>query len=570
MDYEIEDLIKRRKKGWEKFSSLEKDREFTDLVAYELMINDKFRIKASKAFKADNRKFIELFMRVESKENGLKPFFLTNEQNDFMNWLIDATKKYKNKEITSIRAIVLKARQLGFTTLITAIQVTKMIVEKNFSGFTMAHVDDATDSIFNDKARGTISELPAYLQPSFQKSNKKELVTSNRAKNKWRATTAGGKDPGRSKTLHFVHYSERAFYKEPDRIDAAMLGAITKAAIVIIETTANGYNEFKNLYDDAVAGENDYKILFYPWYKNLEYEIGFENTIEENNFKEAIRNGERYRGVDSKFMKFLNEISFNIPEISNSENKYKKLYWYFKMRQTFKERVFQEYPTTPEQAFLASGNPYFDVELIDLELLKHITPLEIEKNGEIEIFENPIPGERYVIGSDVAEGLDIGDKSTFFILNVRTGEEVANGEYTLEPDDHGRLLDKFSRLYNNALISVEANNHGHSTINTLKNECKAGLRLYIRESSPEERVKKTKDRYGWQTTEKSKYYMLDEIDSAMRNGSIKIKSKRILRQFRSVLKDNGKVNVNGKDLIVAVAIAWATRNSRIRSSFLGP
>lgn len=570
MEWKVDSLIERRKKGWLREISeeirLKDDREFTELIAYELMINDEFRKGAYKEFRFDYRKFIELFMRVESKEEGLKPFFLTPEQHDFVDWLITAKERFKKREITSIKAIVLKARQLGFTTLITAIQDTMMIVERNFSGFTMAHDDDATASIFNDKARGLIEELPVVLQPSFQKLNKKELITANRAKNKWRAATAGGKDPGRSKTLHFVHYSERAFYKDADRIDAAMLGAITKSAVVIIESTANGYNHFKELYDKAVAGENDYKVLFYPWYATPEYETHFESEEEERGFKDALYNQERYKGVDSKFMEFLHDISARIELIATSETKYQKLYWYFKMRQTLKEKVFQEYPTTPEQAFLASGNPYFDVELIDMELLKGYEPIETIKNGTIEIYENPVKGERYVIGADVAEGLEIGDKSTFFILNVRTGEEVANGEYTEAPDNHGRILDKYSRLYNNALIAPELNNHGHSVVNTLRNECKATLRIYIQETQATDVLKKTKSKYGWETTGKSKFTMLDELDTAMRTGAIKIKSKRVLKQLREILKEDGETSINGKDLVVAVAIAFAVRKSRPLSS----
>ncbi|MEG0398435.1 MAG: hypothetical protein RR656_05040, partial [Cetobacterium sp.] len=74
------------------------------------------------------------------------------------------------------------------------------------------------------------------------------------------------------------------------------------------------------------------------------------------------------------------------------------------------------------------------------------------------------------------------------------------------------------------------------------------------------------DRYGWLTTESSKYFMLDELDTAIRLGHIKIKSARTLKQLRSILKKNGKVSINGKDRIVAVAIAWAVRKSRPLSS----
>lgn len=261
-------------------------------------------------------------------------------------------------------------------------------------------------------------------------------------------------------------------------------------------------------------------------------------------------------GVDSKFMKLLNQL-LNTAGL----DKY-QIHWYFDKRLELKDLVFQEYPCTEEQAFLYSGNPYFDIELLDLLLMKKYKPLEVLNNREIEIYENPIPGEIYVIGSDVAEGLEEADSSTFFILNVRTGEEVANGEYIMTPDNHGRVLDKYSKMYNNALIAVERNNHGHSVLNTLENECKASLRLYITQADATSVKKTQKDKYGWLTTEASKYFMLDELDTAIRCEYIKIKSNRVLKQLRTVIKENGKINVNGKDLVVAVAIAWAVRKSR--------
>ncbi|MEG0398434.1 MAG: hypothetical protein RR656_05035, partial [Cetobacterium sp.] len=200
----------------------------------------------------------------------------------------------------------------------------------------------------------------------------------------------------------------------------------------------------------------------------------YQQQKAEEQFLEAVENGIRFMGVDSKFMELLKNL------LNAGLDKH-QIHWYFDKRLELKDLIYQEYPCTEEQAFLHSGRPYFDVELLDLELMKNYEVLKILNGGDIEIYENPLPGERYVIGSDVAEGLDEADNSSFFILNVRTGEEVANGEYTLTPDNHARVLDKYSRMYNNSLIAVERNNHGHSVLNTLRNECKSTLRLYIPE-----------------------------------------------------------------------------------------
>ncbi|MCJ8341415.1 MAG: hypothetical protein MJH09_00920 [Cetobacterium sp.] len=552
--------IDERKKLWEKTKDIDLDKQWRIASWYELIENEETFTELIK----NPWYLMEMHFTVVDKEFNEVPFFLNEVQENFLNnTLLPLIEKQNKKEIEQIKIKILKGRQQGFTTLITAFQLCLAITQDGFRGFTMAHDNDATNSIFSDIAKGFFDSLIDEMKEKPKRSNARELVFSGN-NSAWRVATAGSKNAGRGKKLKMLHNSEKAFWKDMRKNAAAISQALTNYSIEIDETTANGYNEFKDDWDDIKNGHSKWIGVFYEWYKTKEYKKSFKDSpYTEKEFIEAIESGQRFMNVDSKFMNLLKELK-NKVNLSIYQ-----LHWYFDKRLELKEDVFQEYPCTEEQAFLYSGRPYFDVELIDLELLRNIKPIRIERNGEIEIYEEPIANERYVIGSDVAEGLDCGDKSTFFILNTRTGEEVANGEYILEPDDHGRLLNKYSKIYNNALISVEANNHGHSTLNTLRNECKASLKLYVRESDPDERKKKVKDRYGWLTTEKSKSFMLDEIDSALRNGHIRIKSQRVLKQFRSILKEDGKVNVNGKDMVVAAAIAWTTRNSRPRSSFLG-
>lgn len=554
-------LIIERKELWKKTKGdIEVDNEWRIASWREIVLRKELIIEVIK----NPWLLIELQFVIVDKNFKEVPFFLNEVQKNFQNnILVPLYKKQQEKLLEQIKIKILKGRQQGFTTYITAFQLCLAMTQENFRGFTMAHDAESTKSIFLDIAKGLYENLIDEIRETPKRSNAKELILeSNNAA--WRVATAGSKNAGRGKKLKMLHNSEKAFWKDMRKNAAAISQALTNYSIEIDETTANGYNEFKDDWDDIKNGHSKWIGVFYEWYKTKEYKKSFkDSSYTEKEFIEAIESGQRFMNVDSKFMNLLKELK-NKVNLSIYQ-----LHWYFDKRLELKEDVFQEYPCTEEQAFLYSGRPYFDVELIDLELLRNIKPIRIERNGEIEIYEEPIANERYVIGSDVAEGLDCGDKSTFFILNTRTGEEVANGEYILEPDDHGRLLNKYSKIYNNALISVEANNHGHSTLNTLRNECKASLKLYVRESDPDERKKKVKDRYGWLTTEKSKSFMLDEIDSALRNGHIRIKSQRVLKQFRSILKEDGKVNVNGKDMVVAAAIAWTTRNSRPRSSFLG-
>lgn len=549
--------IEERKKLWDKTKDIDIDEKWRS-ASWKEIATDK---NVFKELIENPWHLIQLQFVVIDKDFIETPFFLNNVQEQFQeNILVPLYFKQQNREIEQIKIKILKGRQQGFTTYITAFQMCLSLTQYGFRGFTMAHDAESTSSIFSDISKGFYDSLIDEIRENPKRSNARELVLESN-NSAWRVATAGSKRAGRGKKLKMLHNSEKAFWDDMRKNAAAISQALTKYSIEIDETTANGFNEFKEDWDEIKKGNSKWVGVFFEWYKTAEYRKSFNGvTYTREDFQEAIDNESRFKGVETKFMTLLKSLQVNL--FLDIE----QLHWYFDKRLELKELVYQEYPCTDEQAFLYSGNPYFDVELIDLELLKAINPLRVEKNGEIEIYEEPIKGERYVIGSDVAEGLEEEDKSTFFILKVRTGEEVANGEYTLQPDDHGRMLNKVSKAYNNALIAVEANNHGHSTINTLRNECKATLRLYMREKEVDSIKKKPTDKYGWLTTEKSKYYMLDELDSAIRNGDLIIKSKRMLKQLRGVLKENGKVKVNGKDLIVAGAIAWATRKSRPLSS----
>ncbi|MEG1087752.1 MAG: hypothetical protein RSD79_06780 [Cetobacterium sp.] len=554
---ECKEWIAERKRLWE-ITEGDIDADFEWRVASwrEIVLNeDTFKELIEKPWL-----LIELQFVVIDKEFNEVPFFLNDVQKDFQENILGPLYEKQNKrEIEQIKIKILKGRQQGFTTYITAFQMCLSLILYGFRGFTMAHDAESTSSIFSDISKGFYDSLIEEIREEPKRSNARELVLESN-NSAWRVATAGSKRAGRGKKLKMLHNSEKAFWDDMRKNAAAISQALTKYSIEIDETTANGFNEFKDDWDDIKNGHSKWIGVFYEWYKTDEYRKSFKGVnYSEEQFLEAVENGIRFMGVDSKFMELLKNL------LNAGLDKH-QIHWYFDKRLELKDLIYQEYPCTEEQAFLHSGRPYFDVELLDLELMKNYEVLKILNGGDIEIYENPLPGERYVIGSDVAEGLDEADNSSFFILNVRTGEEVANGEYTLTPDNHARVLDKYSRMYNNALIAVERNNHGHSVLNTLRNECKSTLRLYIPEKDATVVKKSVEDRYGWLTTESSKYFMLDELDTAIRLGHIKIKSARTLKQLRSILKKNGKVSINGKDRIVAVAIAWAVRKSRPLSS----
>ena len=559
----VKELIKKRKDLWEQYKDIEEDKEFNRYVA--MLWNDEGPYKGKyigKEMTEEIRKqpflLIELFFRLTNKDFVTVPFFYNEVQTDFMekHFCVDYEKQRK-REMDSIKYIVLKGRQQGFSTLITAIQLSFSMVEHGFRGFTMAHDTDSTSSIFSDIAKNMYDNLIDEVKENPKRSNAKELVLESND-SAWRIATAGSKGAGRGKKLRMLHSSEQAFWENMEVNKAAIGQALAKHSIEIVETTANGYNLFKEAWDLAQEGNSNYKAFFYEWFKTSEYQREFRGLdYTEYDFLRAVELGERFKGVDSEFMKFLGTMKDKLT--------LEQLHWYFSKRQELKAKVYQEYPCFPEQAFLHSGTPYFDIELLDYQIneMKDLNNFKMLKGGDVEVYHEPVKNRKYCIGSDVAEGLEDRDSSTFFILDLETMEEVANGEYIEKPENHARILHEWAKKYNNAFIAVERNNHGHSTLNTLDNELGYRRNLYI-EKTVDKIRNTTVEKLGWSTNGKSKYIMLDKIDQAHREEKIKINSVRTLKQMRTIQTENGKVETNGKDRVIAVAIAYAVHEEARR------
>lgn len=553
---DCKDYVEERKKLWNKTKDIELDFEWRRASWLELIENtDTFKELLENPWY-----LMEMHFCVIDKEFNEVPFFLNEVQSDFLNnVLLPLVKKQNEKEIEQIKIKILKGRQQGFTTLITAFQECLMLTQDGFRGFTMAHDSDATGSIFSDIAKGFFDGLIDEIKEKPKRSNARELVFQGN-NSAWRVATAGSSGAGRGKKLKMLHNSEKAFWKDMRKNSAAISQALTKYSIEIDETTANGYNEFKDDWDSIKEGKSKWIGCFYEWYKTSEYRKSFKGVdYTEEEFRTVIEKGERFKGVDTKFIKLLKSL------IHDTKLDIEQVHWYFDKRLELKEDVYQEYPCTDEQAFLHSGRPYFDIELLDILINKNKNvQFESLYDGEIEVFEKPQYGVKYIIGSDVAEGLEMGDNSTFTILRADTLVEVVSAEYKATPDEHGLILAHWGKKYNNAFIGVERNNHGHSTLNTLMNTC-SYKNLFIEKTLDKKRNKET-DKPGWSTNPKSKYIMLDDLDTALRNEEITVKSVKTLKQMREIQKEDGKVETNGKDRVIGLAIAYQMYKNRPRKA----
>ena len=212
-------------------------------------------------------------LRLRQRILVLYHLYLTSPRSAFIN-----TVKEQAKQQKPIRIIILKARQMGFSTPTEALIFHRTVTRRNVNSLIVAHKDESSNNLFN-MSKLFYENLPPELQPMRKASNARELVFENPTKNqlekrhnpglrsKIKIATAGGQGVGRSDTLQNVHISELAFW--PGDKKETLNGILQSVpnsppTMVIIESTANGFDHFKELWDQAVAGESDFEPLFFP------------------------------------------------------------------------------------------------------------------------------------------------------------------------------------------------------------------------------------------------------------------------------------------------------------------
>lgn len=500
--------------------------------------------------------YIEKYLKIQDKNAKIVPFKINKPQMKLYNALKEQYNQGKPQ-----RAIVLKARQMGFSTLTEGIIFKKTVTAFNIKSGIITHEASATDNLFNMSKR-YLDNLPDEMKPQIKKSNAKELVFDSEKgtglKGIIKCMTAGNTTVGRSDTFQNLHISEYAFWggKKKDTL-IGLLQSVpnTKDTMIVVESTANGYDDFKDMWDDAVEGKSDFIPVFCAWWELDEYR-------------------KEYNGFE------LNEEEIEIKKLYNLDNE--QLAWRRWCIQTNCrgdiELFKQEYPSCPEEAFMSSGNCVFDKEKIinriqqikDIEPLKqgsflydydglNITNIRWQecKNGIIKIYKDVEKNRPYVLGGDTA-----GDGSDNFVgevLDNISGEQAAELSHETDEGLYARQMYCLGMHYNQALIGVEVN---FSTYPQKELERLKYPRLYQRQVE-DSKTHKFMQKGGFKTTQITRPIIIAGLVEIMRDNTEVFNSIEYLRESLSFIKnEDGRPEAEqGKhdDRVMAMAIAHYIR-----------
>ncbi len=472
-----------------------------------------------------------------------------------------------------INYIILKARQIGFSTLIAAILFTMNIYSPYRESMVISDKDDHTSRIFLMYQR-FYDHLPNDIKPSLD-SNKRGTVLSTKAESTISVETVS-EDLARGSTLMGAHASEFAMWRKQKESLASLLSAVPYSpnAMLFIESTAKGINDFRELFNSAYANQNKrFKGWFAPWYKNKEYRLPYHG--------EELQRA----GLYDDEVKLLREYESDGMSLEG-------LMWRRVQIDAMGLELFhQEYPTYPDEAFLSTGVSVFNSQAVQKrleEVNREVTPKRIgyftykqswnesgtrvsvsnikfidDPNGDVFIYEDPFPGYPYVIGGDPA-GLNGKD---YFVGQVlrhdgNNRKQVAMfRRQKMDPDEFGMQMYCLGTFYNTALIGIETN----TGQNANKRLAQAGYRkIYVRQNqqSFEEDVL---NQYGVSTQASNKNDMINTLKERFREKPEEFMDRTTLQEMLTyvVLEIGSRGNYilgaatqsDHDDTVMALAIA---------------
>lgn len=524
--------------------------------------------------KNDKEWYIENFLKIRDKTATIVPFKLNNAQKIVLEQIKkdEADKKPK-------RYIVLKARQMGLSTLFEGLIFQDTGTHENKNSLIIAHEESASSNLFA-MSKLYYEQLPDLIKPMKKYANGKVLTFENPTtddtekrenpglRSKISIATAGAGEVGRSSTVHNLHASEVAFFPDAKTTMLGLLQAIPDQpnTLAVLESTANGVGDwFHEMWMKATRGENEFTPIFLPWFIQPEYTRKFRSKAEKQQLMEEVNmttqdsSGKEVRTYElelkEKFDLTWEQLNWRRYTVANKCQGDELLF-------------MQEYPATAEESFISSGRPKFSIgalkkyQTITKEPIRrgylHMKQGKVElvddPKGYVSIWKEPTPGEFYCIGADVAEGLAHGDFSCALVGDSQF-DIPAMWHGHIDPDLYGKELIKLAVYYNNAYLGVENNNHGLTTLTTLKKE--EYWNLYFSKSYDRIADQMTQ-KLGWSTTQRTKPLMIDKLAEFVREFHLGIYSDTIISEmFTYVIEDNGKTNAQTgcyDDAVMACAI----------------
>lgn len=445
--------------------------------------------------------------------------------------LSDAQKLFLSSEDIG-SDIILKARQLGWSTMTVLEFLAYAIFVEGFNGAIISEDRDKTKKLLRI-AHLAIDMMPQEYKVPNDHSREDYIIFKPPPEGTGSSLyigTAGTSHFGRGDTIHAAHCSELGLWTEAEELLNGLEESVPlrEGAVLRIESTAFGRgNHFHRLCERAFHNRGGrYKGWFFPWWFSLddEYRIPLDGKVIVFTDEEK----ELIEQVNDKFNFVLTEEHINWRRT--------------KIDQKGIDKFLQEYPEDPESCFLSTGNAVFygimSMLLKTVKKIRYREPLMVEnlRGVDIKRYRMPKAGENYAIVVDTSEGTKLS--SAFDAITVwkvkEEGdgiEQMLSGSGRVDSNSLTMAIVDLAKEHNNALIAVERANKGFSILDKLLDaDLRLGLDIYHHTEFDQE-DQKHKQIPGWRPTQSSKAAAIGKLEEMFKTGEIIIHDAEIIDQM---------------------------------------
>lgn len=451
-----------------------------------------------------------------------------------------------------IRIIVLKARQLGISTVTEAMLFVMCFTIMNYRSMVIAHEIPASQNLLKMTERyWDTYPFKKLYSTKYAGKNHLEWIETGSAMH---VATAGNKGVGRSATIHGVHASEVGFWPDPKEAFVGLRQTVPEApgTVIVLESTANGSNMFKSEWEAAEQGETEFAPLFFPWHRHPNYTAS------------AI-------GIPYFELGRLDSEEKVLRRIGISDDRLAWRRWAIRNKTQNDLLLFhQEYPSTPSEAFIASGSNIFPLDKLNVvyrpepgkrgQLLENSSRVEFveRSDGPLTLFRKVHPNPDlgvYMTAGDPTKTTQ-GDFACIQVINRRTLEQVAEWRARIDPVTFADELFMLGKYFNLSLVSTEIEGPGYSTIGALL--AKNYPNLYQRSRADSIASPSTSSNYGWSTSLQTKNLMIGWLLRFVVDGSVIIHSSTLYNEMKDYVRlPNGEYGPAEKDGFDDCVMAFA-------------
>jgi hypothetical protein len=326
-------------------------------------------------------------------------------------------------------------------------------------------------------------------------------------------------------TVQNLHCSELARWPgDPAETLAGLRAAMAPGAELILESTPDGvggcfHEEWQKAQETGMVRH------FFPWWMERRYRA---KAVDEASLSEEERDLVARKRLDLQQIGFRRQIRAN-----------------------FRGLARQEYAENELSCFLASGDSVFELTSIEARLMTALEPMELRRNGELEVWLPPVKGKAYLVAVDPAGGGSEGDYSAAQVLELETGLQCAEFAGHVGGLELAKLVTALAAEYNQAWLVVERNNHGGGVLALIETVCGYG------------RIYRQGGQAGWLTTSLSRPAALGRLDAGLVERPECFQSRRLLAECRSFVRlpdgRSGARPGTHDDRVMAMAIGLAAR-----------